>query len=250
MAGGVVPFREVSRVKVAVALFTRVPVPGRTKTRLSPPLSGEECAEFHRACLADVSEAVRASGLPAYLFQTGGDPEEELEHIWGRLGLTAADRAHFRQRSQEGEGLGERMLRATEAVLVEWQGCLLVGADVPEVGAETLREAARKLETADVVLGPALDGGYYLLGLKRAEPALFAGLPWGTGRVLAGTVAAAEAAGLAVAYVEERADIDAWADLVALYEARRDGEQGIGGRRAFACAARLVGKHGRQQGEV
>jgi glycosyltransferase A (GT-A) superfamily protein (DUF2064 family) len=110
------------------------------------------------------------------------------------------------------------MAAATADVFADGPGSLLVlGADTPHVALDALRSAARALEAgADVVLGPAADGGYWLVGLRAPTPALFAAVAWGTATVLETTLDRARALGLAVHLVEPTFDVDEPADVLRL----------------------------------
>jgi rSAM/selenodomain-associated transferase 2/rSAM/selenodomain-associated transferase 1 len=123
-------------------------------------------------------------------------------------------------RQQAGGGLGDRLAAAAAGAIADGApAVVLVGSDAPGVGGAHVREALDGLAGADVVLGPALDGGYYLVALSsdssaRALPALFGPrIPWGTGTVLERTLAAARASGLTVRLLEPLADIDRPEDL-------------------------------------
>ena len=91
----------------------------------------------------------------------------------------------------------------------------MIGTDTPAVGAETVARALAALDSADVVLGPSRDGGYYLMALRENRPELFAGIEWSTRSVLAETVARARVAGLRITFLEVESDVDTAADLVA-----------------------------------
>lgn len=195
-------------MKRAWICFTRVPLPGRTKTRLLPLLSPEECAALHRAFLRDLSAV--ASTLDAALF-VAHTPEagwEQLRPLFPRA-------AGFFP--QEGEGLGQRMSHALEWVLsLGYDACVLTGSDLPELTAAQLESAFRALERADAVLGPSDDGGYYLVGLKRPCPALFERQSYGGSSVLESTLAAAAQAGLSTALALPCRDVDTPEELRAL----------------------------------
>ena len=90
---------------------------------------------------------------------------------------------------------------------------VVIGTDAPGVGAATVHRALAALDSADVVLGPATDGGYYLMGLRAPGPALFTGIPWSTETVLSDTVARARETGARVTYLEVESDIDTEDDL-------------------------------------
>jgi rSAM/selenodomain-associated transferase 1 len=110
--------------------------------------------------------------------------------------------------------LGDRLLTAFRQNLDRGRpGAIAIGSDCPALGAEHLAAALAALQRADVVIGPATDGGYYLIGLSHPEPALFDAIAWGTDQVLAQTLAAAQAQGLTVELLVPLTDVDRPADL-------------------------------------
>ena len=146
----------------AVICFTRAPVPGQTKTRLMPLLSGEACAELHAAFLRDVARACRETGAAVYVAYTPEGDRGPLAEIFPFA------RGLF---PQEGADLGQRMAAAMDHVLALGHSpCVLIGSDLPLLTAAHLNKAFAALEGADATLGPTLDGGYYLVGLKRPCP--------------------------------------------------------------------------------
>jgi rSAM/selenodomain-associated transferase 1 len=156
---------------VRIALFTRWPTPGQAKTRLIPALGPQGAADLHKRLTERTVATVRAAGLPLEIRSTGADPSRFRD--W--LGVENI--------VDQGEGdLGARLARTAETLPV-----LLLGADIPGLTAGHLITAAAALEHAPAVIGPAADGGYWLLGLAAPMPALFTGIDWGTGRVLAQT---------------------------------------------------------------
>ena len=187
--------------------FAREPVEGEVKTRLIGALSPGEACQLHcelvqwtcntllTAALGDVELAVAGSdGHP--LFATC------LEQ--GVVGVTR----------QRGRDLGERMYNAMVDGLARYERVLLVGSDCPAIDAAYLEEALGALDRVPVVLGPALDGGYVLIGARRVEPGLFSGIPWGGDRVYAQTLQRLRALGLRWAELPALADIDRPADLM------------------------------------
>jgi rSAM/selenodomain-associated transferase 1 len=154
-------------------LFTRWPAPGQAKTRLIPVLGADGAAALHRRLTERAVAACRASGL-AIEVRTTGAPVAAFA-AWLGPDLQIVD---------QGEGdLGERLARAAAATPV-----LLIGADIPDLTSDHLRHAAATLTTASVTIGPAEDGGYWLLGLATPMPTLFEGIAWGTATVFATTV--------------------------------------------------------------
>lgn len=195
-----------------LALFARRPIPGEVKTRLSPALPAELAAYLYRAMLADALAAAAAAEPDRLIlyWASSGPPVEGLPLPGG---LAFAEQA-------PGD-LGARLAAAFAELLVQpADRAVVMGADCPDLDAAVIREAFAALDEHDVVLGPARDGGYYLIGLRRPAPALFADVSWGSQQVLAETLTRAERAGLSVARLASRADLDTPADLVA-FAARR-----------------------------
>ncbi|MFC7736446.1 TIGR04282 family arsenosugar biosynthesis glycosyltransferase [Roseomonas sp. GCM10028921] len=181
-----------------VALFARFPEAGRAKTRLIPALGAEGAAALHRRLAERALETLRASGLPFELRHTGAVPE--AFRAWLGEGVPLAE---------QGEGdLGARMARAAADTPV-----ILVGADLPDLAPRHLRAAAAALEGHRAVIGPAEDGGYWLLGLREPMPFLFEAMEWGTDTVLAVTMERFAAHGVALAVLERLADLDRPEDL-------------------------------------
>lgn len=192
----------------ALIVFAKHPVPGRVKTRLTPPLTPEEAAELYRCMLLDTLAKVRSlPNLNGYLFYQ--DEPAALPYFQG----IAPD---FVLQPQEGCDLGARMAGAFRAVLFRrHRRVVIVGTDAPDVPLDYLHHAFRALaeDAIDVVFGPSTDGGYYLLGLKALTDCLFEGIAWSTCTVLAESLARAEAAGLGVYLLPEWHDVDTAEDL-------------------------------------
>lgn len=178
-----------------VVLFTRWPEPGHAKTRLIPALGAEGAAALHRRLTERAVSACRASGLAVEVRTTGAP----LANFAAWLG----DDLCFVDQS-DGD-LGDRLSRAAAVTPV-----LLVGADIPDMTAAHLCSAAAALDAASVTIGPAEDGGYWLLGLATPMPALFNDIAWGTSAVFAATVARLAAP---PAILETLADLDRPEDL-------------------------------------
>lgn len=184
-------------------LMTRVPVPGKTKTRLMPDLSAEECAGFHEACLQDFIKVQRELKKPTNIFYS-----EKLTEKFISM---------FPQESrfipQEGDNLGERMSQAFRISLQDYKFSVMVGSDLPHLTERILRSAFEALEQHDVVLGPALDGGYYLIGLKQYIPELFTGIKWGSSEVFRQTIERVHSLGLSYRLLMKMQDLDTIEDL-------------------------------------
>lgn len=196
-------------MKQALILFTRVPMPGKTKTRLLQELSGAQCARAHTAFLRDeVRNCTAPDAWDLLIFYGSEGPVELLQKL-------LPGQARFFP--QEGESLGEKMDRAiTRTLKLGYDRCVLVGADLPELDRERIAEAFDALDRKNLVLGPTADGGYYLIGCSVPCPELFAGQRYGGSSVLENTLRAAEHAGYTAAQTEPVCDIDDPADLRAL----------------------------------
>jgi rSAM/selenodomain-associated transferase 1 len=190
----------------ALILFTRLPLPGRTKTRLMPWLGPEECAALHRAMLRDTSETLRRTGRDIFVFYTPDGDLTELRRLCGE--------AVYLPQEGEGENLGERMDRATRKVLgLGYDSCLLLGSDIPAVTQEALETASALLLTHDAVLAPTEDGGYWLVGLKRPCGPIFAHRRYGSAGAFEAAREGCARAGFSLAVGPKLRDIDEIDDL-------------------------------------
>jgi len=189
-------------------LFTKPARPGRVKTRLvGEGLSAEQAAALHEAFLSDLRE--RLAGSPGF----------ELRLAWALDDGEPVPEGRGPSLVQRGVDLGERLFRALSEAAREHPLVGAVGSDHPELSRERVDEAFAALTTgADVALGPAHDGGYYLIALRREalSPQLFTGVPWSTGEVLARTLERCAELRLAVALLPTEADVDTPADLARL----------------------------------
>jgi rSAM/selenodomain-associated transferase 1 len=194
-----------------VAVFARAPEPGRVKTRLIPVLRAAEAAELYEALLLDTVEVAESCARTVVAFTPSGGRGVLARLLGGRRRLLP-----------QGPGdLGERLGRVFEILCGKGQRVLAVGSDCPALTAERIRTAAERLGHADVVIGPALDGGYYLIGLRRPQPELFRDIPWSTGSVLDVTRSRAQEAGLRVELLETARDLDTPEDLYEWYAGSR-----------------------------
>lgn len=186
-------------------IFARQPEAGAVKTRLSPPLSLEQAAGLYACFLADT--LALAAEVPAVLRAIAYHPPEARENF-ARLA------PGFRLMAQSGAGLGERMHRALAAAFADSaQRVVLIGSDAPHLPSDTIAAGFAALrQGADVALGPAEDGGYYLIGLRRPQPELFE-MVMSTPQVFAQTVDCAERLGLRVELLPEGFDVDTHTDL-------------------------------------
>lgn len=169
--------RGATGVEPALIVFARAPEPGRVKTRLASLLGERAAARLHARLVERTLTTARAAGfLPIYLYCLPGTKHRFFGTMEKRYGV--------RLRGQGRGDLGERMYRA----LRRHPGAVLIGSDCPALRPADLRAAARALLAgSDAVFAPAEDGGYALVALRRAARAVFDGVAWGSGKVMAQT---------------------------------------------------------------
>lgn len=198
-----------------VLLFTKPAQPGRVKTRLIGDVTAQEAAELHAAFVADLLDRL-----------DGGD--FELQIAWALEDGEQAPTCAFPAVKQEGSDLGERLHHSLARATQEAQTVAAIGSDHPELSAGDLEEAFDLLEgrEADVVLGPALDGGYYALAVRREalKPRLFEDIPWSTPEVLEETLNRCDELGLRVHLLRPASDVDTPGDLERLAAALAEGK--------------------------
>jgi len=189
-------------------VFSRYPQPGKVKTRLIPALGPAGAAELHRRLVEHTVAVVRN-------FVDRRPVELEFQHAGGSKDLMAAWLgAAFNYRPQPPGDLGARMAAAfAGAFMAGAARVVLVGTDCPDLEVEILARAFAELRRAEVVLGPAEDGGYYLLGLTGVLPTLFSAVNWGTAQVFDQTVTRVRQAGRSLALLPRLADLDRPPDL-------------------------------------
>ncbi len=195
-------------MKERLIIFTRYPEPGKTKTRLIPVLGKEGAAMLQRqmteSTLAEVKKVSRFYPLSMEVHFAGGN--EQLMQDW--LGSSIIYR-----RQTEGD-IGCRMASAfQESFEAGIDSIVLIGIDCPDLNAQLMVQAFQALDRHDLVIGPARDGGYYLIGLRRFVPELFIGISWSTNEVLQQTQNIIQRLELAVAYLPLLSDIDRPEDL-------------------------------------
>lgn len=193
--------------RITWAVMAKAPEPGRVKTRMtrgSNALSSEQAAELQRACVRDIVRRSFPERDRRVLWRRG-DPSAEVWDEATDLGWELA--------SQSDRDLGENLRTVCDEALAATGGVIVLGTDSPDLPSALLDEARAALETNDVVLGPAFDGGYFLIGLTRRAPELFSNIAWGTERVLAQTLERAAACGLQTHLLPFWYDLDEVADL-------------------------------------
>ncbi len=189
--------------------MTRYPEPGRCKKRLAKHIGAEDAAEIHRRLAERTLEVCRAfrkeSGAELVVLYSGGS--RFLMENW--LGKNT------RLLRQKGAHLGERMKQGFDWAFYRGaKRVVLVGTDCPELSKDVLLEGFSLLSQCDLVLGPARDGGYYLIGLGRPCSALFENISWGSSKVLDETIQKARAVGLSTRFTRALSDLDTVEDLL------------------------------------
>ncbi|MDH4098403.1 MAG: TIGR04282 family arsenosugar biosynthesis glycosyltransferase [Nitrospira sp.] len=202
----------------ALVIFAKAPIPGQVKTRLCPPLTPDEAATLHGSFVLDMLERTKTATtqfklpLDRYLACAPSSTHVFFKIMEERQGVKLID--------QVGDDLGGRMTQAFDVLFSRgYHRVVIVGTDVPTLPLDYFKQALAQLETHDLVLGPALDGGYYLIGLRKPAPDLFADIPWSTDRVLTLTQEKAHGLRLTTATIPPWRDVDTIEDLTALIEA-------------------------------
>jgi uncharacterized protein len=193
----------------ALIIIARYPEPGKTKTRLARKLGDELVAQLYQAFLVDL--AYRFGGLGYDLYWTYTPAEVDYRSFVAALAPEYA--AHMRTFAQQGSDLGARLLYAFQETRARgYQNTILIGSDSPHISVEIVKRAQEALADADVVLGPAEDGGYYLIAMHEPYD-VFSGIPMSTAVVTERTMAAGQRQGLRVKLIDQLFDIDELPDL-------------------------------------
>ncbi|HJU88212.1 MAG TPA: TIGR04282 family arsenosugar biosynthesis glycosyltransferase [Gemmatimonadaceae bacterium] len=198
----------------ALVMLTRAPRAGRVKTRIAKALGDAKALAIHRELTERAAAAARAvRDTQLVVAHTPADAGDEMRAWLGN---------DFRYEPQRGSDLGQRMAAAIEERLSSGADrVIVIGSDAPDLTTEMIEEAFDALGGADVVVGPAADGGYYLIGMGTLQRSLFERIPWSGPETLARTLAAIRAAGLRLHLLEILRDVDTaedWRDW-----ARRNG---------------------------
>lgn len=194
-------------MRSGLIVFAREPVPGRVKTRLAAAIGARAAAERYEVMVRDVLETARQlAGVESVVYWAC--EQEALSRL--------AENYQFCSRLQASGNLGERMRAAFEDMFADGcEQCCIIGSDAPDLPLSYIQTAFQLLEGGkiDAVFGPSRDGGYYLLGLRRACPELFTGIAWSSDIVLEQSLAAARKAGMTTSLLPEWQDIDTADDL-------------------------------------
>lgn len=211
------PTERQQPASTALVIFAKAPIPGQVKTRLCPALTEDEAATLHGSFVLDTLERTKAAmgkfklQIDRYLACAPSSSHAFFRIMEARHGVTLLD--------QEGEDLGARMQQAFDTLFARgYRHVCVVGTDVPSLPLTHYRDAVASLTRHDLVLGPAQDGGYYLIGMTRPHPHLFRDMPWSTDQVLALTQQKATDEGLNIAQLPAWSDVDTIDDLQQMIE--------------------------------
>ena len=187
--------------KKALIIFTRNPELGKVKTRLAKSVGDESALEIYKFLLKHTVAITKNLNVDKYVFYSENIHRDD---IW--------DSEIFRKKLQTGTDLGEKMQNAfSELFEMGYEKVLIVGSDIFELDQSDIENAFEVLQTTETVIGPATDGGYYLLGMKELNAAIFQNKNWGTATVLEETLA--DLRQKKYVLLEERNDVDYYQDI-------------------------------------
>ncbi|OEK07872.1 glycosyltransferase [Flavivirga aquatica] len=185
----------------ALIVFTRNPELGKCKTRLAKTVGDQTALDIYKFLLQHTADISKAVDTNRFVFYSENIIDND---IW--------DTKFFNKKLQKGEDLGERMQHAfTELLNANYNKVVIIGSDLYDLNAQTIEEAYKQLESHDVVIGPAEDGGYYLLGMNVLHPEAFKNKAWGTSSVLEKTLTDLNTT--SVKFLDKKNDIDTWEDI-------------------------------------
>ncbi len=193
-----------------IALFVKPPIPGLVKTRLAKDIGNVAACKVYRNLAESIIAQIKASGVQMVLFYDGGEVEK-LPESWKKSAMKSV--------AQIGEDLGIRMVNAFRSLFDDGvEQLVLIGSDIYGIDAAYLKQAFELLMTKDMVISPAFDGGYCLVGFNKAsfDPSLFCGIPWSTERVFELTMESANTSCLSAGILKPLRDIDRLDDLLAM----------------------------------
>jgi hypothetical protein len=188
-------------LKNALIIFVRNPVLGKVKTRLAAGIGDEKALQVYQHLLQHTQSITKNLSVTKFVYYADEINEDD---VWNG----------FEKRKQQGNDLGERMLYAFEEIFeTGFSKICIIGSDCFELTTGIIFDAFEKLDTADVIIGPVMDGGYYLLGTNRLIPEFFTNKTWSTATVFADTLKDAAALNIRVTQLPLMNDIDTEKDL-------------------------------------
>lgn len=211
-----------ARQDALIIQFAKTPIPGQVKTRMLGSMNAAEACELHCELMLWTCRTLTRANLADVELWVSGGCEHSTIRACQKLGVAAVH-------SQTGSDLGERMFHAISDGLLRYRKLVLVGSDCPAIDERYLADALKALDDESLVLGPANDGGYVLIGATHIEASLFQGVSWGSGAVLDETRERLAASGHGWCELNTLPDIDRPGDLP-LWEVIKNREQGVVGR--------------------
>lgn len=190
---------------VALILFVKDPVPGQVKTRLAKAIGDQKACEVYRILLKNTLDISLPLACPKFVYYAEAVNEDDQWNVPGYI-----------KKLQEGEDLGERMYNAFKDLFyLGFEKVLIIGSDCYDLKTEIIQEGFRQLNMKKVVIGPALDGGYYLLGMNALIPELFFDKAWSTDQLKDQTVNELRRMDISYSLLPELRDIDDLDDFLA-----------------------------------
>ena len=190
----------------ALIIFTKNPIPGQVKTRLAATIGDDKALAVYKQLIHYTIELTNQLPVSKFIYYSDSI---ETDNNWNNNIYT--------KKLQSGAGLGEKMKNAFSDVFdLGYKRVIIIGTDCPELSPAIIIAAIDSLNVYDVVVGPARDGGYYLLGMKKLNSCLFQEISWSTNQVLQQTLLACSGNKLSNVLMEELSDIDNEQDLLAL----------------------------------
>ena len=196
-------------------VFAKNPVPNQVKTRLIPMITAEQAASLYTAFLKDWCTSLKTiSDVELVIAYTPPDSQSEIKKLIGN---------EFTFIPQKGKDLGDRLTNATEwAAEKGYEKVIIVGSDSPTLPISYVTEAIKGLDTRDVIIGPSIDGGYYLIGLSidtlvKTVPSIFNGITWSTSQVLQQTIDRIQKSKVSLKLLPPWYDVDTAQDLTFLH---------------------------------
>jgi rSAM/selenodomain-associated transferase 1 len=190
--------------KNALIIFTRNPILGSCKTRLAQTVGDEDALAIYKILLEHTVKITKDLNLDKYVYYSNSVAKND---VWNE--------DIFRKKKQDGLDLGQRMSNAfLDLFALGYEKIIIIGSDMYDLSKTDLENAFSCLEKNEIVVGPASDGGYYLLGMKKLHPAVFENKNWGNNAVFEDTMA--DLAKKRICKLQERNDIDVYEDIVGL----------------------------------
>ncbi|CAN5135519.1 TIGR04282 family arsenosugar biosynthesis glycosyltransferase [soil metagenome] len=186
----------------ALIIFIKNPVFGKVKTRLASTIGDENALLIYNQLLKHTHKISVGVNAERFLFY---NEFIDLADVW--------ENEYFNKQLQIGNELGEKMNNAFKEILPKFKSAVIIGSDCLALTSSIIDEAYRYLENNDIVIGPAIDGGYYLLGMKKMHSSLFKNITWSTPQVLEQTIAICKKQKLAYCLLPDLSDIDVEDDL-------------------------------------